>query len=98
MPMKRYKPEQIVTMLRQIEVSIANAPLQACKEAEITRLVSRPTFACFSDCSFGFSFLDRYQPEWNVTPRRPECLKIVRPIFSSSGARANAPMLHQSNS
>jgi len=24
MPMKRYKPEQIVTMLRQIEVSIAN--------------------------------------------------------------------------
>jgi hypothetical protein len=31
MPMKRYKPEQIVTMLRQIEVSIANAPLQACK-------------------------------------------------------------------
>ena len=38
MPMKRYKPEQIVTMLRQIEVSIANgktAP-QACKEAEIT--------------------------------------------------------------
>jgi hypothetical protein len=24
MPIKRYKPEQIVTMLRQIEVSIAN--------------------------------------------------------------------------
>src|SRR5579872_190875 len=38
MPMKRYKPEQIVTMLRQIEVSIANGKPtpQACKEAEIT--------------------------------------------------------------
>jgi transposase-like protein len=38
MPMKRYKPEQIVTMLRQIEVSIANGKTtpQACKEAEIT--------------------------------------------------------------
>ena len=39
MPMKRYKPEQIVNLLRQIEVEIANgktAP-QACKEAEITQ-------------------------------------------------------------
>ena len=38
MPMQRYKPEQIVTMLRQIEVSVANGKTtpQACKEAEIT--------------------------------------------------------------
>jgi transposase-like protein len=38
MPIKRYKPEQIVTMLRQIEVSVANGKTtpQACKEAEIT--------------------------------------------------------------
>jgi putative transposase len=39
MPMKRYKPEQIVTLLRQVEVGIANGkttPL-ACKEAEITQ-------------------------------------------------------------
>jgi len=38
MPVKRYKPEQIVTMLRQIEVGIANGKTtpQACKEAEIT--------------------------------------------------------------
>jgi putative transposase len=38
MPIKRYKAEQIVTMLRQIEVSIANGKTtpQACKEAEIT--------------------------------------------------------------
>jgi hypothetical protein len=38
MPIKRYKPEQIVTMLRQIEVSMANGKTtpQACKEAEIT--------------------------------------------------------------
>ena len=38
MPMKRSKPEQIVTLLRQIEVEIANGKTtpQACKEAEIT--------------------------------------------------------------
>jgi putative transposase len=38
MPIKRYKPEQIVTVLRQIEVGIANGKTtpQACKEAEIT--------------------------------------------------------------
>jgi Transposase len=37
MPIKRYKPEQIVTLLRQIEVEIANGNTtpQACKEAEI---------------------------------------------------------------
>jgi putative transposase len=39
MAMKRYKPEQIVTVLRQIEVEIANGKTtpQACKEAEITQ-------------------------------------------------------------
>ncbi len=38
MPMKKHKPEQIVTLLRQIEVEIANGKntRQACKEAEIT--------------------------------------------------------------
>ena len=38
MPMRRYKAEQIVTLLRQIEVGIANGKTtpQACKEAEIT--------------------------------------------------------------
>jgi putative transposase len=38
MPNKRYKAEQIVTLLRQIEVGIANGktPPQVCKEAEIT--------------------------------------------------------------
>jgi putative transposase len=38
MAIKRYKAEQIVTLLRQIEVGIANGkptPL-ACKDAEIT--------------------------------------------------------------
>jgi putative transposase len=37
MSMKRYKPEEIVGLLRQIEVSIANGKStpQACKEAEI---------------------------------------------------------------
>ena len=39
MPMKRYKPEQIVNLLRQIEVEIANGKTtpQACREAEITQ-------------------------------------------------------------
>jgi transposase-like protein len=34
----RYKPEQIVTLLRQIEVAVANGKTtpQACKEAQIT--------------------------------------------------------------
>ena len=37
--MKRYKAEQIVTLLRQIEVGIANGKPtpQACKEVEITQ-------------------------------------------------------------
>jgi putative transposase len=39
MPIRRYKPEQIVNLLRQIEVAIANGKPtpQACKEAEITQ-------------------------------------------------------------
>ena len=38
MPIRKYKPEQIVTLLRQIEVEVANGKTtpQACKEAEIT--------------------------------------------------------------
>ena len=38
MPKKKHKPEQIVTLLRQVEVEIANGKStpQACKEAEIT--------------------------------------------------------------
>ena len=38
MAKKRYKPEQIVTLLRQIEVGVANGKTtpQACREAEIT--------------------------------------------------------------
>jgi transposase-like protein len=38
MSTKRYKPEQIVNLLRQIEVAIANGKTtpQACRDAEIT--------------------------------------------------------------
>ncbi len=38
MSKKRYQPEQIVTLLRQIEVEIANGKTtpQACRGAEIT--------------------------------------------------------------
>ena len=37
MPNRNYKPEQIVTILRQIEVAVANGKStpQACPEAEI---------------------------------------------------------------
>jgi putative transposase len=38
MAKKRMKPEQVVTLLRQIEVAVANGKTtpQACKEAEVT--------------------------------------------------------------
>jgi hypothetical protein len=38
MPIRKYKPEQIVTLLRQVEVGLADGKStpQACKEAEIT--------------------------------------------------------------
>jgi len=38
MAKKRVKPEQIVALLRQIEVAVANGKTtpQACKEAEVT--------------------------------------------------------------
>src|SRR5665213_4056494 len=38
MPIRKYKPEQIATLLRQVEVGLANGKStpQACKEAEIT--------------------------------------------------------------
>jgi len=38
MARKRTKPEQVVTLLRQIEVAVANGKTtpQACKEAEVT--------------------------------------------------------------
>jgi len=38
MPMQKYKPEQIVSILRQIEVEVATGKStpQACKEAGIT--------------------------------------------------------------
>jgi transposase-like protein len=38
MPTKRYKPEQIVNLLRQIEVEIGNGKTtpQACRDAEST--------------------------------------------------------------
>ena len=38
MPTKKYKPEQIVSVLRQIEVSVADGKTtpQACREAGIT--------------------------------------------------------------
>jgi len=47
---QRYKPEQIVTMLRQIEVSIANEKTipQACKEAAIS---VQTFYRCGKECN-----------------------------------------------
>ena len=38
MPIRKYKPEQIVTLLRQVEVGLANGKStpQACRDAQIT--------------------------------------------------------------
>ena len=38
MPTKRFKPEQIINLLRQVEVEIANGKTtpQACRDAQIT--------------------------------------------------------------
>ena len=38
MPMRKHKPEQILTLLRQVEVELANGKStpQACREAAIT--------------------------------------------------------------
>jgi hypothetical protein len=40
---KRYQPEQVVNLLRQIEVAVANGRStdQACREASITQLPSK---------------------------------------------------------
>jgi len=44
MPINRYRPEQIVTLLRQIEVEIADGKTtpQACTEAGITIQLTQP--------------------------------------------------------
>jgi hypothetical protein len=44
MPMKKSNPEQIVTLLRQIEVQILNGKTipQACQDAQITAKTLRP--------------------------------------------------------
>ena len=40
MAIQRYKPEQIVTLLRQIEVSIGNGQVIVPSQAGLTRLFS----------------------------------------------------------
>ncbi len=52
MPTKRYKPEQIMTVLRRVEVVIANGKLtpQACREAGISEQTFYPEFPfCLSN-------------------------------------------------
>jgi hypothetical protein len=76
MPMKKYKPEQIVTLLRQVEVELANGKTtpQACKEAEITA----QTYYRWRK-EFGGLKLDRSisQPQ---PPSRPLFLRYFQPF------------------
>jgi putative transposase len=60
MAMKRFRAEQIVTLLRQIEVELTNGKTtpQACKEAEITIQTYyrwRPSMGLLTDWPFGRS-------------------------------------------
>jgi hypothetical protein len=60
MAMKKYKPGQIVTLLQQIEVEIANGKTtpQACRDAQITALTlstrSRTRFSAASGSNLYF--------------------------------------------
>jgi hypothetical protein len=88
MPMKRYKPEQIVTLLRQIEVEIANgkATPQACKEAEITV----QTFYQKADPA-------QWTPSDDV-PRTLYCGSRIRPQHSTSWVKLpHTPDIDQLN-
>ena len=86
MPMKRYEPEQIVTLLPQIEVEIANGKTtpQACKEAEITQQTyyrRRKEFGGLkSDQAKGLKELERE----NLKPKRlvTEQLSLEKQILT----------------
>jgi hypothetical protein len=83
MAWRKHKPEQIVTLLRQIEVGIANGKTtpQACKEAEIPvqsyyrwrkeygGLKLRP--------SHPLSLRSRQLPSTRIAPRRYNSLSFV---------------------
>lgn len=92
MPMKRYKPEQIFALLRQIEVEMANGKTTppACEEAEI----ARETFYRWREelVGFGLDQAERLREleKENTQPisqKRPACsnlliqLVIQRPTF-----------------
>jgi putative transposase len=74
MPMKRYKPEQILNLLRQIEVEIANGKttLQSSKEAEITQ----PTYYRWRK-EFGGQKLDRAKPLKDLERENAKLKRLV---------------------
>ncbi len=82
MSIRKYKPEQIVTVLRQIEVQIVNGktPPQACKEAGIHAQKLR------DECLNGEIFyslkeaqvvIEQWRQEYNT--RRPHAALGYRP-------------------
>ena len=84
MSIRRYKPEEIVTLLRQIEVGIANgktAP-QACKEAEINTQLR-------DECLNGEIFYSLKEAKIVIEMWRKE-YNTVRP-HSALGYRPPAP-------
>ena len=78
MPIKRYKPEQIATMLRQIEVSIANGKPtpQACDCYRVERTSSHGFYGALlhqqSVASFGLEETRASRPN-----RKVNFLKIL---------------------
>jgi hypothetical protein len=61
MPVREYKPEQIVTLLGQVEVDLANGKTtpQACKEAEI---IARTYHRCYKTPGTSLSWSDSRAP------------------------------------
>ena len=82
MPIKRYKPEQIVTMLRQIEVSVANGKQHSAnRESTSTHAVVKRVLK--ASLREGCQCFREYQSSSNDAFRRRV---LVRPVAVSVAA------------
>ena len=94
MSTKRYKAEQIVTLLRQIEVGIANgrATPQACREAQITTQTYNLPAA--GRGPFGFAQDKRVHPRPPIFPfpmaNNFPCVTILAYRSTPSSSTVNA--------
>ena len=85
MPKKRFSAEQIVTLLRQIEVSMAQGKStpDACRAAEISHRVI--TAGCHAVCGLGLRLRKSAAiigPKW-FTQRRTDSYETVMPRSAS---------------